>query len=247
MGRRCRYRDLRGRRFGRLNVLHRDFDTSPKDRGRVKWRVRCDCGSPPYSVNATHLLTGASRSCGCLKRELTSLRSVVDLTGGRFGRLTVLSRAGSTKWGSSAWRVKCDCGSEFRISAHHLSGGTKSCGCLQREKAARTVRPQGKAQHGFLYLIRLYDDTERFLKVGFTESVADRVAYYSRRCHYRVRIIHTVRGPKNLMLRYEKALHDGSGATKHRPKRKFKGYTECFKETALLDLCEYLDEIETGR
>ena len=61
----------------------------------------------------------------------------IDLTGRRFGRLTVIERAESEFTGGepqAVWRCHCDCGQEsFVISANLRSGGTKSCGCLRRE------------------------------------------------------------------------------------------------------------------
>jgi len=56
----------------------------------------------------------------------------IDLTGQRFGKLTVLERTENI--GTSAGcRCRCDCGNEtFVRSSNLLSGGTKSCGCLRR-------------------------------------------------------------------------------------------------------------------
>lgn len=55
---------------------------------------------------------------------------VQDLTGQKFGRLTVLSLAKVEK-GYTHWHCRCMCGVEKVIAAVHLkSGGTKSCGCL---------------------------------------------------------------------------------------------------------------------
>lgn len=57
-----------------------------------------------------------------------------DLTGQKFGRLTVVDYAGSVK-GVAYWKCLCDCGVvRERIQSRHLcSGTTKSCGCLGRE------------------------------------------------------------------------------------------------------------------
>ena len=53
-----------------------------------------------------------------------------DLTGKRFGRLTVAKYVGSSKW-----LCQCDCGNEKIVRTHSLnSGETKSCGCLDLEK-----------------------------------------------------------------------------------------------------------------
>ena len=57
----------------------------------------------------------------------------LDLTGNRYGYLTVLGPAANVG-GRTAWRCRCDCGNETVAKAHHLrSGHTKSCGCRNGE------------------------------------------------------------------------------------------------------------------
>ena len=57
----------------------------------------------------------------------------VNLTGQRFGRLTVMGRTDNKK-GRTMWICKCDCGKETEVSGSDLrTGGTKSCGCLRIE------------------------------------------------------------------------------------------------------------------
>lgn len=52
------------------------------------------------------------------------------MSGRRFGRLLVLSRAESDRRGNAAWLCRCDCGKEKRILAQSLrKGATVSCGC----------------------------------------------------------------------------------------------------------------------
>lgn len=54
-----------------------------------------------------------------------------DLTGQKFGRLTVIKRADNNKNGSTRWLCKCDCGNEKIVEGGHLrSNKIKSCGCL---------------------------------------------------------------------------------------------------------------------
>lgn len=60
----------------------------------------------------------------------------VDLTGQRFGRLTVLEYAGLSGSGNSRWSVRCDCGTVFETGGHCLRHGqTRNCGCLRAEHA----------------------------------------------------------------------------------------------------------------
>lgn len=65
------------------------------------------------------------------------MRKLIDLTGKKFTRLTVLSRA-ANNGKAIAWNCLCDCGSTKIAHGDNLkSGATKSCGCLQKELASR--------------------------------------------------------------------------------------------------------------
>ena len=55
----------------------------------------------------------------------------LDLSGQRFGQLTVLAPAENI--GSmTAWRCRCDCGKELSVMTAHLRSGQESCGCKPR-------------------------------------------------------------------------------------------------------------------
>lgn len=57
----------------------------------------------------------------------------IDLTGKRFGKLTVASRAEKVKY-NQYWNCLCDCGITKAIIGIALtSGGTVSCGCHRKE------------------------------------------------------------------------------------------------------------------
>lgn len=64
------------------------------------------------------------------------MSKLIDLTGQRFGRLTVIERRGSAASGHALWHCKCDCGNYHTTTSNQLHSGTKSCGCLQRERAS---------------------------------------------------------------------------------------------------------------
>ena len=60
-----------------------------------------------------------------------------DLTGKKFERLLVIKRVENSKSGQTRWLCKCDCGNETVVWGSHLrSGHTKSCNCMQKEKAS---------------------------------------------------------------------------------------------------------------
>lgn len=52
----------------------------------------------------------------------------IDMTGQKFGRLTVIERAGSRRSdGASVWKCKCECGNEVLVARPNLiQGNTKS-------------------------------------------------------------------------------------------------------------------------
>lgn len=59
---------------------------------------------------------------------------LIDLTGRKFSRLTVISRAPGD-WSKPRWLCRCDCGVTKIIEGTSLkSGRQKSCGCLARER-----------------------------------------------------------------------------------------------------------------
>lgn len=61
----------------------------------------------------------------------------IDLTGQRYGRLTVLAEAGK-KGVKRCWLCKCDCGSTTVVMTTSLrSGNTQSCGCYKAEHPGR--------------------------------------------------------------------------------------------------------------
>lgn len=66
--------DLTGKQFDRLTVIKRAPDyIQSNGRKRTMWLCMCECGNY-ITVDGEHLKSGATKSCGCLQRELTSKR-----------------------------------------------------------------------------------------------------------------------------------------------------------------------------
>lgn len=142
-----------GEKFGHLEVLRLDDSRAGS---RPYWICRCDCGTI-CSVAATHLMSGHTKSCGCLRSRRQSRRRL-DLTGDRYGRLEVLGpmRENSpfydmvkdgeyTEKGdalsSDLWICRCDCGKICVCQKEGLrSGTTQSCGCLRNEQSRKNMR-----------------------------------------------------------------------------------------------------------
>jgi hypothetical protein len=68
----------------------------------------------------------------------------VDLTDMKFGRLMAIERSATRRRHVSEWVCRCECGKTLNVSTDKLnSGNTKSCGCLQRDKARARLRTHG--------------------------------------------------------------------------------------------------------
>ncbi len=123
--------DLTGKRFGKLVVLEEAKPyIQPNGRKRLQWLCQCDCGNQKI-ILGDNLRGKKTESCGCLKKQ-KGLERLVDLTGQKFGRLTVIKlHHKNESTNHYYWECQCDCGGNAIVYGGHLKDGhTKSCGCL---------------------------------------------------------------------------------------------------------------------
>lgn len=140
--------DLIGKKFGKLLVIKFDRvehrrDSKGKNRDKGYWICKCDCGKE-VSIERNVLVTGKTKSCGCLIKENAKLRAkklLVDLTGKKFGKLVVLgiekSEHKTYKNGNNRiiyfWKCRCECGNEVVVPSHILKEGKiKDCEDVKR-------------------------------------------------------------------------------------------------------------------
>lgn len=70
---------------------------------------------------------------------------LIDETGNRYGRLTVVSRAENTKRGLARWNCVCDCGNTTVVIGNNLrNGNTVSCGCRVKEVLTVPTMPKNQ-------------------------------------------------------------------------------------------------------
>ena len=126
--------DLTGIKFGNLVVIR---PTDARSGGHILWETKCVCGSFSL-VLASNLISGRTKSCGCLQHPIR------DLTGMRFGRLIVTGLSNKrTSCGGVMFLCSCDCGNIVHASANHLKQGQiRSCGCLQKEMISNLGKKQ---------------------------------------------------------------------------------------------------------
>ena len=131
-----------GKKFNRLTILGIDEDKRKeqilqnKSKIRKYYKCQCDCGNI-VSIRANNITSGHTKSCGCWRkdnnREMSKNR-IKDLTGQRFGKLTVIKLAEDYKRCSGVkWICQCDCGNIVSVYSSNLNRlHTTSCGCASR-------------------------------------------------------------------------------------------------------------------
>lgn len=149
--------DYTGVRFGRLMALERARTRTD----RAGWLCRCECGNEKI-VATGGLKSGGTKSCGCLEKEVRLERNRKDITNKRFGRLLAINCSGKDNHNNFKWLCLCDCGRETNVTvACLMKGTTKSCGCLQKEKASEnTSKDLTGLKVGRLTVIKEYDVKE---------------------------------------------------------------------------------------
>lgn len=97
------------------------------------------------------------------------MSKLIDLTGERFGRLTVIERAESNKYGA-IWKCSCDCGNRVSVAGVKLRNGhTRSCGCLVSDTIGNLNKTHGMSHTRLHYIwgnmkSRCYNPNNHFYK-----------------------------------------------------------------------------------
>jgi hypothetical protein len=139
-------KDLTGQKFGRWTVIKRAEKPSHIQSSGAWWL--CECGCEKHTkriVKGQALTSGKSKSCGCLHKEIVGKLNFTDLTGKRFGHLTVVKQtdAPETNKNKSAtyWLCKCDCGNEVIVITANLNNKhSTSCGCINSKGELKIIQ-----------------------------------------------------------------------------------------------------------
>lgn len=99
----------------------------------------------------------------------------IDITGERYGRLTVLNKEMNIR-GKTAWKCLCDCGNEVIVITEYLrSGRTQSCGCLAYDALiARNIKPIEFKIEGNTAVCRTTSGVEFYVDAEDVDKITDR-------------------------------------------------------------------------
>lgn len=131
-------RNIIGERYGLLKVVSFSGYNPNYKRKEEMYYCICDCGNST-TANKSSLLKGEKKSCGCIRGK----NNFVDLTGKKFGKLTVIERL-PNKSGHVLYKCICDCGKYRNAEAEDLRSGLV------------TDCKKYKLEHHGLYNSRLY-------------------------------------------------------------------------------------------
>jgi len=128
-----------------------------------------------------HTVSATTRQL--LSAKNTGKKYAKNEIGKTYGRLTVLERAG-TKNGAVYWLCRCNCGEETIVQGRAFrTGNTRSCGCLQREAAARITRLQ-PGEAAFRRALAAIKGNARRRGYAFELSDEDARGYMDSPCFY---------------------------------------------------------------
>lgn len=105
------------------------------------------------------------------------MSKLIDLTGRKFGRLTVLGRSGTYQRPSGnkepTWLCKCECGNEVVVMSSNLKkkGNTLSCGCLQTENRFGARRETECEIRGDVVCAKTFEGAEFIVSVCDLDTV----------------------------------------------------------------------------
>ncbi len=123
--------DLIGRTYNYLKIVGIDHYNP---RGFAYVNCKCLACGKNVVMLANNVKRGTSKSCGCMRGKFISKARLEDLSGKKFGYLTVIKQdPDSIGSHDSVWICKCDCGNYTKVRAPALKAGTiKSCGCMHQ-------------------------------------------------------------------------------------------------------------------
>lgn len=176
-------KDLTGQKFGQLTVLSRNEEMSQLKK-RSFFDAQCDCGNK-LIVRGADLTSGVKSACPqCIKSHYNK----DDLTGKKFGRLTVIKDSGLRTHRQIIYDCQCECGNTCQVASTLLrSGKTQSCGCLKEsvgELNIAKILDQNDIQYIQQYKFQDLSNMLRFDFAVFKDNMLDYLIEFDGVQHY---------------------------------------------------------------
>lgn len=135
--------NLTNKVYGCLLVIEQKGTDKAKN---TRWLVRCVYCKKEKVVLGLNLKNGNTRSCSCQERK-SNVTKYKDISGNKYGLLTVVDYVGSDKDGNALWNVICDCGNKKVVAGYELRRKLYSCGCLSESLIASELKSYYVKKH----------------------------------------------------------------------------------------------------
>lgn len=136
-----------------------------------------------------------------------------------------------------------DHGEFMQAPLNHLSGhGCPVCG----EEGSRYASTKNKfiknskGRECSFYVLKLLGVSESFLKIGIT-SMTVKSRFTKHKLPYEYVVLVEIKGSAGLIYDIEKAVKAG-GLDRYLPKERFGGFSECYTDSCLENICEIIKE-----
>lgn len=142
-------------------------------------RFLCEC----IGCNNLFVVRHSNLTAKNMRFQCQSCANFVDITGQKFGRLTVLDKSHQGKGGKWYFRCKCECGKVKNILGMSLRmGATKSCGCLLLEST--TLRFTGENNPNWKGGITDKNtQIRRYIQIEIVPLILKRDRYTCQKCN----------------------------------------------------------------
>ena len=188
--------NLIGEKFYKLTVLSEVPMEQRKNKKRVEWLCKCECGNTT-TVITNYLKSGHTKSCGCWRAENMSNLFSLDLIGEKYNKLTIIEKTDQRGAdGSIIWKCKCDCGNKHYASTNSLrTGAIASCGCWRSkgESKINTILFENGLNYQTQYWFKDLKD-KKYLYFDFAILNDDGSIYalleYQGIQHYDISVLH---------------------------------------------------------
>lgn len=169
---------------------------------------KCKCGTEK-EVELRNLLQNLSKDCGCGRKQTVGKIFSKDLTGKKFGKLTVLEEVeGRSKSGHKLYRCKCDCENTIVLKTNQLTTRhTSSCGCLLSYYNMYTSNFLTEHSICFQPEYTVYVD-EKYYRFDFFLPDYNSFIEYDGEQHFSPVRFHTQTDEESLETFYTTQLHD---------------------------------------
>jgi hypothetical protein len=180
-----------GDMLGKFTVKSSEFNEARK---KYIYTALCDCGTEVHgesdAIKKKRYCTNPKCRFSRAARPHT-LTAKNDITGKKFGRLTVIRPTEYRASGAIVWETKCDCGKTYLATHKNMRyGNVVSCGCYFKELVASKEfrdKIKGKRKNlltAFNTLMRLYKRSAKEREYEFNLSEEDFYELTKGSCYY---------------------------------------------------------------